>query len=75
MRAIGSISTNTRLDCTSLPPFLDMLSPDRTKKAQNGNQGTIQPYLFFGPVPATGLNGALSITFFQIADIWVQNPE
>jgi hypothetical protein len=39
------------------------------KMAQKGNRGLIRAYSFSGPVPVTGLNGALLITFFQIIDI------
>jgi hypothetical protein len=41
--------------------------------AQNGNQSTIQAYSLFGPVPVTGLIGALLIIFFPIPGIRAQN--
>jgi hypothetical protein len=43
--------------------------------AQNGNRGSLQAYLIFDRIPATGLNGAFLIIFSAIAGLWAWNPE
>jgi hypothetical protein len=47
--------------------------PEIRKMAQNGNRGIIQAYSFSGPVPVTGLIGALLNIYFQIIEIRAWN--
>ena len=55
-------------------PFPDLLSPNVSNQAQNGNQGSILAHSLFGRFLVTGLIGALLITFFPIPAIMTWNP-
>jgi len=52
-----------------------LLSPYVLNQARNSNPSPIRGYSFSGPVPVTGLIGALLITFSQITGLRAQNPE
>ena len=56
-------------------PLFDMPTPHVPNKAQNGNQGSIQAFLFSRRVQVTGLIGAFLITNFSIAGLRTQNSE